>query len=153
VRHSNYVKSLAYVLLLNVSLVLTVVVFHEMGHAAAGMAYGCGDIRIVVYEAETSNTYTQMNCSFDAPIQPLAMAGWLLIVPYALLFYLLALPERNFWLVVVGFNFMISSSDLGLVVLPAIVPLFMVLGASLVLYGEFRFIDKAIYTVKPKYRA
>jgi hypothetical protein len=148
IRLKFYAAPFLYVLLINISVILATVVLHETGHAILGDNLGCTNIKIVIYDQQNSNTYTQMSCPNNVTIEPLALAGFLLIIPYALLFvFLKRFSEKHFSIIIMGFNFMLSLPDLvavtGSVLLSSVITM---IGALLVVLGEALFIDKALYS-------
>lgn len=148
----SYSQILTYLVLMNTAIVLSTVLLHEFGHVVAGEQFGCTNIKLVMYDSETSDTFTQMSCPENAPVAPIALAGFLFAVPFALLFVLIKdFPEKYFSLVILGFNFVISTSDiLSITGVPVYQAILIVAGGAIVIIGESLIIDKLIYTGKQR---
>jgi hypothetical protein len=131
--------------LLNVSVAASTVLLHESGHYLMGLLTECKNIRFVLID-QTLGTYTEMNCPHEQPAYFPIVGAFLLTLPYALFFLLLdKMPERNLFFIILGFNFLISSSDLPPVQILQYLSL--AAGGILISVGEFLFIDKLLLFV------
>jgi len=145
-----YYGTFIYILVINISIVLSTVVLHEAGHAIAGNYLGCSNIKIVIYDTLAASTFTQMSCQSDVPVESLALSGILLIIPYALFFVTLPrIPERYMSIVIIGFNFMLTVSDAMVLTNSPLLPtILVILGSVSVIVGEALFIDKALISYR-----
>jgi hypothetical protein len=110
-----------------------------------GLLTECKNIRFVLID-QTLGTYTEMNCPHEQPAYFPIVGAFLLTLPYALFFLLLdKMPERNLFFIILGFNFLISSSDLPPVQILQYLSL--AAGGILISVGEFLFIDKLLLFV------
>jgi len=131
--------------LLNVSVAASTVLLHESGHYLIGLLSECKNIRFVLID-QTLGTYTEMNCPHEQPAYFPIIGAFLLTLPYALFFLLLnKIPERNLFFIVLGFNLLISASDLPPV--PFLQYLSLAVGGILISIGEFLFIDRLLLFV------
>jgi hypothetical protein len=131
--------------LLNISVAASTVLLHESGHYLMGLLTECKNVRFVLID-QNLGTYTEMNCPHEQPAYFPIIGAFLLTLPYALLFFLLdKLPEKNLFFIVLGFNLLISASDLPPVQILQYLSL--TAGGILVSIGEFLFIDKLLLFV------
>jgi len=131
--------------LLNVSVAASTVLLHESGHYLIGLLSECKNIRFVLID-QTLGTYTEMNCPHEQPAYFPIIGAFLLTLPYALFFLLLdKMPEKNLFFIVLGFNLLISSSDLPPVQILQYLSL--AAGGILISMGEFLFIDRLLLFV------
>src|SRR3989344_2098792 len=132
-----YISALLYIIIFNIIVVSSVIALHELGHFYIGQYLGCENIKIVLLD-ESLKTYTQMNCSPDMPmpsIYALMLAGFLFVIPISIALIFMRNYEKFYSVIAIGFNFLISSSDLS--VFPAAFSyIFPVLGVIFILYGE-----------------
>jgi len=141
----RYFFLFSYVFIFSISIVITTIVLHEMGHYYTGKTIGCRDIKIFLFDESNQATYTQMNCKDFSPI--LMLSGFFFIIPFAIyLAYLKYFPERHFSLIIIGFNFLISSLDIMVFTNIYLISLFLnLLGFIIIILGETLLIDKIIY--------
>jgi len=142
----KYLPVLLYVVVFNIIVVTAVVVVHEEGHFFAGSYLGCNNIKIVLFDSSLLSTYTQMACSSQIPTQILLLGGFLLVTPLAIsLLVLKDFNERYFCWVILGFNFIISSSDIAtLSGVWQVSFLFVILGAAAIVVGEIMLSDRLL---------
>ncbi len=147
-----YLSLLLFVILLNISIVLATVVLHEAGHFTVGNYFECDDIKIVLYDADTSSTYTQMSCSPDTPLLLLALGCFLFVVPFAMAFLILKdNPMRHFAWVILGFNLLIGFGDIELLTKTSIIPFITgIIGLFLIVVGESLLINKYLLLIEKR---
>ncbi|MFC2143465.1 hypothetical protein ACFLQN_03630 [Candidatus Aenigmatarchaeota archaeon] len=144
---SKYLTLLVYVIVFNISIVVSTVVIHEIGHFSLGAYYGCDDMKIILYDDDNSAVYTQMTCESKENFSVLALGGFLLTIPFALSFLLLKnRPERYFSLIAIGFNLTVSTSDVTVFDTSFLPLLLIVIGGLSIIIGENLLINKYIET-------
>ena len=81
-------------MLFNSSILSITLTLHEAGHLYIGYLNGCTG-RIVLIDLENNKTYTEIVC--DEPINEiiLSLGCYLFVIPFAILFLLLNMPERK----------------------------------------------------------
>lgn len=132
-------------ILLNISIATSTIFLHESGHYLLGLLSGCKNIKFVLID-QTLGTYTEMSCPHEQPVYFPILGAFLLVLPYALFFLLLdRMPEKNLFLIILGFNFLISASDLPPLQLLQYFSL--AIGGILISLGEFLFIDRLLLFV------
>lgn len=138
-----------YIVGLNVLLVVSVAVLHELGHAAVGYLHGCRAIEIVLFNTDIHTTYAQMTCNGHDP-GPVRMflGSFLFVIPLSGLFLALRrLKERFIGFIVLGIGVMVAAVDLSLFLDSIGVELLVAaIGAVIALYGEDRLIHGIIST-------
>jgi len=148
-----YLRLLLYIVILNVSIVSATLLFHEAGHFFIGDYLGCKNIKIIIFDSSLFNTYTEMNCPPSAPLFLLELGGFLFVIPFSLFFLLLlgSFPEKNFFWIILGFNVLISLSDM-MVLVKAFIFIFSftLLGTILIIIGENLLIDRFLEFYKNK---
>jgi hypothetical protein len=143
-----YFQSLSYFTFVTLIVALSTLLLHESGHAAFGMAFGCKDVKIIIFDSLSAYPYTEMTCNNMNPLL-MGFSSFILVLPF-LVFYFLSphIPERFLPLMMIGFNFMISSWDLQTYVYDKIFfPVFLV-GSALLLYSEVMFIEEEGFFLK-----
>lgn len=129
-------------ILFNILIVSSTVLLHEAGHFLTGTYADCKHIKLVLFDS-TLGTYTEMSCPYEQPQYFPLVGAVLLTTPFALSFTLLKnFPEKNFFWISIGFNFIIAVTDL-----PTIASLQIssfVLGLFLIILGEILLIDKLL---------
>ena len=99
-------------LLLNVMIASSTILLHELGHYLTGIMAGCTNIKLVLIDSD-AGTYTEMRCSDPVHMLFPVFGALVLTVPFSLLFLLIKhLPERNLFLIGIGFNFSIMVLDM-----------------------------------------
>ena len=148
-----YLRLLLYIVILNVSIVSATLLFHEAGHFFIGDYLGCKNIKIIIFDSSLFNTYTEMNCPPSTPLFLLELGGFLFVIPFSLFFLLLlgSFPEKNFFWIILGFNVLISLSDM-MVLVKAFIFIFSftLLGTILIIIGENLLIDRFLEFYKNK---
>ncbi len=147
----TYASVLVYIMVFTFIIIASTVVLHESGHFLVGNLIGCNDIEIIFLD-ETFNTYTKMVCSQGMENRlylTLYISGLAFILPFALLLYFLKGYEKYYYLVVLGFNFIISSSDIAN--FPEIFGYSsIILGSILLVYGEIMLISSYIKHIEAR---
>ena len=146
----NFLKTplvlLLCTVLFNILIVSSTLVLHEAGHFITGLYVGCKNIKLVLFDS-TLGTYTEMNCPTEQPAYFPLIGAFMLTLPFSLSFLLLRnFPERNFFWISLGFNFIISMTDMF-----GIVPLqffSFALGLFLIVFDEIVLIDKLLLSVE-----
>jgi hypothetical protein len=140
----KYLPAFIFVIIFNIIVVTAVIVVHEEGHFFTGVFLSCNNMKIVLFDSSLLSTYTQMACPSDVHTQLLFWGGFLFVVPLALtLYFLKDFNEKYFCWVILGFNFIISSSDI--TVLSGfweVSFLFVVLGTAVIVIGEILLADR-----------
>ncbi|MCK5233918.1 MAG: hypothetical protein KAJ91_03805 [Candidatus Aenigmarchaeota archaeon] len=137
---SKAVKPLLYIILylalMNVVLVFASLALHEAGHFFIGSMHSCTG-EVVLFNSDNTGPYTMLSCPKDAPMNIINMAGFLFILPFAAMFFMLKkYPERNFGLIIVGIALVMSSLDFSAALPADIVRMIMLLGTLLLGIGE-----------------
>jgi hypothetical protein len=105
-----YIVLLA-MLLLNVLVIGSTVVLHELGHYLMADFAGCRNIKLVLMDSRIG-TYTEMSCPAEQSQYFAAIGALLLTTPVAIAFLLLRpMPERNIFWMIIGFNLTIMMLD------------------------------------------
>lgn len=144
-----YAPLALYIVGLNVLLVISVAVLHELGHAAVGYVHGCRGIEIVLFNTDIQTTYAQMVCNGSDPGRVRMFLGsFLFVLPLAGIFLALRrLKERFIGHIVLGVGIMVSAIDLDLFIDSVGVGLLVAgIGAVIALYGEDRLVHGIIST-------
>lgn len=141
----DVLETFLLVAVLNLVIFAATAVFHEAGHAVLAAFSGCTDIRVVLFEVATGETYTAMRCA--APPSPAAMFGsaYLFVLPLALLTLLLTdFLERYLGPMMLGANMLGSSAGAAAFLsLPVQVAL-MAGGVAVILVGENALVEAAV---------
>ena len=147
-----YLLLFSYVILLNVAIVLATLTIHEAGHYILGHVSGCNNIRIVLFDSDNGSTYTYMKCSENTNYGIIALGGFLLVIPFGMLFFFIKpLTERYLWFVIIGFNLIISYSDIGIITNLFMMPVLLTFsGAFMLVLGETLLVDRYIYNAISK---
>jgi len=144
----EYFQVFLYFMLFNLSILSITITLHELGHLYIGYLNGCTG-RVVLIDLENSKTYSEIVC--DRPINEtiLSLGCYLFVIPFAVLFLLLNMPERNFFYVILGLGLSTSSLDILDVLNNEIIFYILVtLGTFLVIYGEALLINDRIFMTK-----
>jgi hypothetical protein len=136
-----YIAALMNIILLNILVTSGTIVLHEAGHYATGLMMGCSEMQIILLD-HSLNTFTEMNCP-DSPgyaMNSLFMAGFLFVLPMSIILMVSRSHERYYGFVSLGFNMLISSSDIAF--LPVLAGyVIMILGFFVLVYGEIYLIN------------
>jgi hypothetical protein len=141
-----YLSILLHIVIFNVTLTSATIVFHEIGHFSAGSLAGCDNIKVVLLDSHMS-TYTQMNCSSTVSGYVLFFSGFMLVIPFAILLFFLKNYEKFYSFVALGFNLIISISDVALFSNFLALP-FLILGILSVVIGETLLINRYLLFIE-----
>ena len=144
----EYFQVFLYFMLFNASILSVTLTLHEMGHLYIGTLNGCTG-RIVLIDLKSSKTYTEIEC--DKPVNDfiLSLGCYLFVMPFAILFLLLNMPERNFFYVILGIGLSTSSLDiLGVLNNNIIFYILVTLGTFLIIYGESLLVNSRIFKIE-----
>jgi hypothetical protein len=132
----EYFQTILFFILFNSALLCLTVVTHELGHLYLGYMNGCKG-RIVLLDVERYGTYTEIKCESTSNKEVLALGGFLFTIPLSMLFLFLEGSEKNFFYVVLGLSFSISSLDVNQILHTNILfyPINLI-GLTLITYGE-----------------
>jgi hypothetical protein len=147
----EYFQVFLYFILFNASILSVTLTLHEMGHLYMGTLNGCtGRIVMVDLKSKTySQTYTEIEC--DKPVNDfiLSLGCYLFVIPFAILFLLLNMPERNFFYVILGIGLSTSSLDImGILNNNIIFYILVTLGTFLIIYGESLLVNNRIFKIE-----
>ncbi len=143
----NLLREFFFIALISVSISLATIVVHELGHFFAGISEKCDPMKIILIDSYGMKTYTEMECPETKNLAiKISFGGLFTGTLFALLFYIVPVTQdRYFSLIVLGFNFIISSYDLlsfiGYVGFSALI----LLGGFLITLGEVFIIDKKLF--------
>jgi hypothetical protein len=144
----HYLPALLYLMGLNVLVLTSVALLHELGHVVVGWLSGCRGMDIVLFAGGTGATYTEMSCASAPGSAAFFLSSFLLIAPLSALFYMLkGFKERFMAYIVLGAGIAMSGADLGVLVgasYPAVIPL--AVGGTLFVYGEYMLMRGIIET-------
>lgn len=148
----EYFQVFLYFMLFNASILSITLTLHEMGHLYIGILNGCTG-RIVMIDLKSSKansqTYTEIEC--DKPVNDsiLSLGCYLFVIPFAILFLLLNMPERNFFYVILGIGLSTSSLDIvGIINNDIIFYVLVTLGTFLIIYGESLLVNSRIFKIE-----
>jgi len=144
----EYFQVFLYFMLFNASILSVTLTLHEMGHLYIGTLYGCTG-RIILIDLKSSKTYTEIEC--DKPVNDfiLSLGCYLFVIPLAILFLLLNMPERNFFYVILGIGLSTSSLDImGVLNNNIIFYILVTLGTFLIIYGESLLVNSRIFKIE-----
>jgi hypothetical protein len=116
---------------------------HEISHFLAGIYSGCKEIK-TVFTTPPFKAYTEMVCQPEAQYILPALAPIIFVTLFGILFLFLEnMPERNFFWIIIGFNLIISVSDIR-----HFIPFFLIysqsIGLILIIFGQFLFTNQII---------
>jgi hypothetical protein len=134
----GYGRYLLAMLLATAAVTGAVVVLHEAGHLLAGRASGCtGEVAL----DKSLETYTKLRCPAlqGFSLEAIKLGGFFLVVPFA---FLLFFAGRKYSLIALGFNMLISLSDISFISQAPF--LFAAAGLVLVLAGENMLVNSAL---------
>jgi len=133
------------VVILNILITSATVFLHEISHFLAGIYFHCKEIRIVLIEYPNLKAYTEMRCQPNTQYIFPALSPLVIITLFGILFLSLEnLPEKNFCWVVIGFNLIISISDMLHFIPTFLIYLTLIVGVILIISGQFLFINEII---------
>ena len=138
-------RLLSIVFMTFIFIMVSVVSFHELGHALAGKHFGCRISKAVLYDG-VNLPHTEVVCADDSNNILIGSAG--LFIPLILGLVFLLLGERSTLGVsylIIGFSFYLSSKDLQdilpsnaiAMVISLIGVMFLILGIKEVLYYAY----------------
>jgi hypothetical protein len=136
---------LTCVVVFNILITSATVFLHEISHFLAGIYFGCKEIRVVLIEYPNLKAYTEMKCQPNIQYIFPALAPLILISSFSTLFLSLKnLPEKNFCWIIIGFNLIISISDMLQFIPTFLIYLQSIMGILLVISGQYLFINGII---------
>lgn len=138
-----------YLAVLNAAVFLGSVALHESGHLLAGLFLGCSGLEMALMNLNPllPAAYTYMLCPpgiRENMTLFLGLSGYLLIVPFGILAFLLMrkLPERNLGIVMLGAGMVLGSLDILLFIPDSIASyLSIISGIAMICAGEIFLID------------
>lgn len=133
---SRLINILAYFLLTNLMIIVTVVLLHEVGHVFLGTLLGCSEAKILL-EFPKIMVSTKLVC--PAGVRGIvSMGSFLFTIPFSLSFLVFEkLPEKEFVWIALGLTVFTSAQDVvNLTQISFLFPVFIISGLVLVLYGE-----------------
>ncbi|NIO45174.1 MAG: hypothetical protein GTN36_06530 [Candidatus Aenigmarchaeota archaeon] len=135
-------------MLFNLSILSVTLTLHESGHLYVGYLSGCNG-RIILIDLENTKTYTEVKCNMPVNEVILSLGCFLFVIPFAILFLLLNMPEKNFFYVILGLGLSTSSLDiLGILNNDVVFYTLVTLGTFLVIYGEALLINDRVFMTK-----
>jgi len=125
-------------ILLNVAIFLSTLSLHELGHVIVGMYTGCESGKVILYDSEQPGPYAELMCS-DGVDEKFALAGSLLATTvFGSLFLFLRSPERNLFLIIIGFGIFFGALDIVMITGIEIMQyVFIAFGMLFIIVGEF----------------
>ena len=131
-----------YTILLNILIISTTVLLHELGHFTSGILADCSAIKLVLID-QSVGTYTEMSCPHEQAFYFPLLGAFMIVLPFSLLFLLLRkFPEKNLFWICIGFNLIIAIADFPPI--GALQIFISVMGVCLIVLGEFLLIDKLL---------
>lgn len=133
---------IVYLSLLNVVVMLGALALHEAGHLWIGSRMSCTG-EAVLFDSSDAGPYTSLSCPPGTPEVPLALAGFVFLIPFSAIFFVLrGYPERNLGLVIFGLALVMGALDMKTIILskPALYA-FMLLGVITACIGEVLLIN------------
>ncbi len=144
----QYFQIFLYFMLFNLSILSVTLTLHESGHLYVGYLSGCNG-RIILIDLENTKTYTEVKCNMPVNEVILSLGCFLFVIPFAILFLLLNMPEKNFFYVILGLGLSTSSLDiLGILNNDVVFYTLVTLGTFLVIYGEALLINDRVFMTK-----
>lgn len=135
----SIVHVIAYMTILNIGIVISLLSLHEVGHVLIGMYVGCESGKAILFDSSQQGPYAELVCS-NGTNYNLAYTGSLMLTTvFGFVFLLLRKsPLKNFFFVVLGFSILFSSLDIVFFTgIPAMEYVFIGLGMVLITIGEF----------------
>jgi hypothetical protein len=132
-------QAIASMVLFNVGIIFSILSLHEIGHVLIGTYVGCESGRAIVFDTSQEGPYAELVCSNNTDYT-FAYAGSLVLTTiFGVVFlFLRKSPQRNFFLVVIGFSILFASLDLAALFNMEIVQYVSIgVGMLLVIIGEF----------------
>jgi len=132
------------VVIFNILITSATIFLHEISHFLGGTYFGCKEVKTVFMGYPDLKAYTEIICQQDKQYVFSALFPLILISLFSILFLSLKnLPEKNFCWIIIGFNFVISISDI-LHFMPKFLIYSELIGLVLIVYGQFLFINEVI---------
>lgn len=130
-----------YIVLLNSVVLMASTVLHELGHLFIGQLFGCAASKIVLIDLALTHglpgPYTELVCPIGIGPVALAVSGFALLVPFALLLASLrAFPEHLLGVTALGLSFVLASMDLSTVSVPEVALIALIAGNLLIAASE-----------------
>ena len=140
----TWVSPLVYIVLLNASFMTVTICLHELGHFFLGLELGCSWGRIILIDSKNFHTYTELECT-NVSKRLLALGAFIFVVPFAFLFLILKIPERNFCWTILGLGLFSGGVDLvEIFKLPFLYHFSIIMGIGLICFAELRLSDKIL---------
>ena len=135
---------LVRIVLFDILIVFSTVILHEVSHFFTGIYFGCDEIKTTLIDFPSFSAFTEVKCKPQIPLYFFALTPLIFITIFGVSFLLLGdLPEKHLSWVIIGFNIIISISDLTRLQI-LMKYLIVILGVSLIIYGQIRFINRLI---------
>ena len=131
--------AIASMVLFNIGIILSILTLHEIGHVLLGMYVGCESGRAIVFDTKQEGPYAELMCS-DNVDYSIAYTGSLVLTTAfgAVFLFLRKSPQRNLFLVVLGFSILFASLDIAaLFGIEIMMHVSIGIGMVLVVIGEF----------------
>jgi len=131
--------AIASMILFNIGIIFSILTLHEVGHVLLGMYVGCESGRAIVFDTNQEGPYAELICS-DGVDYTIAYSGSLVLTTIfgTIFLFLRKTPQRNLFLVVLGFSILFASLDIGaLFGAEIMVQVSIGIGMVLVVIGEF----------------
>lgn len=131
--------AISSMVLLNIGIILSLLTLHEIGHILLGTYVGCESGRAIVFDTKQEGPYAELVCS-DRVDYSIAYAGSLVLTAAfgSIFLFLRKSPQRNLFLVVIGFSILFASLDIAALFGMEIMAYVSIgLGTILIVIGEF----------------
>jgi len=131
--------TIASMVLFNIGIILSTLALHEVGHVLLGMYVGCDSGRAIIFDTKQEGPYAELICSNDVNYSIAYSGSLLLTTAFGTIFlFLRKSPQKNLFLVVLGFSILFASLDIAsLFGLEIFAYISIGLGMVLVVIGEF----------------
>jgi len=104
-------KRLLQMIIINLTILISTLTIHELGHALAGKLLGCASAKAVIFDSNSPNPYTELSCYREE--KTTYAAGLLLTTIFGLSFLTFETkPQKILSLVIIGFGIFLASLDI-----------------------------------------
>lgn len=141
-----YLPLLVYLTAINVMVVASVSLLHEMGHILIGKIFGCSNINVVLFRSGIKSMYSRMSCGRVPSPLVMFLSSFVFTMPLSALFFLLSkFKEKFMGYIVLGVAIVVSATDLNLFLQAVALEVFVVIIGSLIaLYGEYMLMEEIV---------
>jgi len=132
-------------IIINIAILISTLTIHELGHALAGKMLGCASAKAIIFDSNSLNPYTELNCQKEE--KTTYAAGLLLTSIFGFSFLASETKsQKTLSLVIIGFGIFLASLDVvELTSLNFMQYIFMFSGLAVLISGQILY---GIHTIK-----